>query len=119
MKPEPIDTALYERVKREADRVYSTPSAYKSGYIVRLYKELGGRYRGERTRGALARWFAEEWTDVNPDKTATTYPVYRPTKRITKDTPLTAREVSADDLRKKAALKQKIGSQRLPPFQKK
>lgn len=119
MKPEPIDKQLYEFAKMTADQVYSTPSAYKSAYIVKLYKDLGGRYKGDRERGDLSRWFAEQWRDVNPEKTARSYPVYRPTKRITKDTPLTVQEVKPADLREKAKLKQKLKQKKLPPFVKK
>jgi hypothetical protein len=31
-----------------ADKIYSKPSAYKSGYIVKKYKELGGTYSGDK-----------------------------------------------------------------------
>ena len=34
----PLDTALYERVKKEADEKFDKPSAYKSGWIVNTYK---------------------------------------------------------------------------------
>ena len=36
--PTPTDKKLYARVKKQADTVYSKPSAYKSGYIVKEYK---------------------------------------------------------------------------------
>jgi hypothetical protein len=42
--PIPIDKDLYQRVKLKADSIYKKSSAYKSGYIVKTYKELGGRY---------------------------------------------------------------------------
>ena len=42
---EPADKDLYKRVKMYADMVYDKPSAYKSGYIVKKYKELGGWVR--------------------------------------------------------------------------
>jgi len=32
-----VDTELYNKVKQEADTLYSKPSAYKSGYIVKKY----------------------------------------------------------------------------------
>jgi len=34
---------LYEKVKFIADNLYDKPSAYKSGFIVKTYKELGGK----------------------------------------------------------------------------
>ncbi len=40
----PINKKLYEEVKNKADEIYKKPSAYKSGYIVKEYKRLGGKY---------------------------------------------------------------------------
>ena len=36
-----------------ADEIYEKPSAYKSGYIVKKYKELGGKYTGNKLQGKL------------------------------------------------------------------
>jgi hypothetical protein len=30
-----------------ADKIYEKSSAYKSGYIVKKYKEMGGRYKDD------------------------------------------------------------------------
>jgi len=35
---------IYELAKEEADKKYSKPSAFKSQFIVKKYKELGGTY---------------------------------------------------------------------------
>lgn len=106
-KPSPIDKDLYLLAKQIADDVYDRPSAYKSGFIVKKYKEMGGRYSGNKKKSPLKRWFDEEWKDINPAKTNKSYPVYRPTKRITKNTPLTASEIDYKDLIYKSKLKQK------------
>ena len=39
----PVSTnrTLYAKVKKEAE--YAVPSAYKSGWIVKTYKSLGGK----------------------------------------------------------------------------
>jgi hypothetical protein len=104
---------LYEKVKQMADDIYKKPSAYKSGYIVKTYKNLGGTYSGNKTKEGLNRWFLEEWRDVGGKE----YPVYRPTVRINKNTPLTVSEVSPLQLKKQIALKQKIkGKKNLPKF---
>jgi hypothetical protein len=42
-----VDKDLYNYVKNEADKIYKKSSAYKSGYIVKKYKELGGRYKDD------------------------------------------------------------------------
>ena len=110
--PEPIDKELYLDVKKYADSVYSKPSAYKSGFIVKTYKERGGRYEGDGKK-PLARWFKEDWKDVGGKD----YPVYRPTKRISKDTPLLPSEIDPSNLRQQIRTKQSIkGNSYLSPF---
>lgn len=113
--PIPLNPLLYAKAKQIADETYKKPSAYKSGFIVKKYKELGGTYGGEKPKTGLTRWYKEKWTDVGGKD----YPVYRPTKRISKDTPLTASEIKPSNLKKQIALKQKIkGNKNLPPFEK-
>lgn len=108
---------LYEKAKQIADETYSKPSAYKSGFIVKKYKEMGGTYSDTGKEKPLKRWFAEEWQDVNPFPSKTSYPVYRPTKRISKDTPLTVNEINPINLAEQSRLKQRIrGKSNLPPF---
>lgn len=112
-KNEPLDHNLYERVKRMADDKYEKPSAYKSGWIVKKYKELGGEYSGTKTKGGLTSWYKEDWQDVGGKD----YPVYRPTIRVNRKTPLTLFEVDPANLKKQISLKQKIkGDKNLPPF---
>lgn len=42
----PTNPKLYAQVKAEAKRKFDVfPSAYSSGYIVRMYKKKGGKYR--------------------------------------------------------------------------
>lgn len=113
----PENRNLYEQVKAEADKKYDKPSAYKSGWIVKEYKKRGGTYKGKKDeKKGLTRWYKEEWADIGGKD----YPVYRPTKRITKDTPLTASEIDPKQAKKQIKRKQIIkGSKNLPPFQKK
>ena len=108
---------LYQKAKQIADQTYSKPSAFKSGFIVKKYKELGGTYSEEKTMSTgIARWFKEEWKDIGNKE----YPVYRPTKKISKNTPLTPNEIKPSNIKKQIALKQIIrGNANLPPFQKK
>ena len=109
------DQQLYNAVKRDADRVYGKPSAYKSGWIVRTYKQRGGTYADDNKSKDLKRWFKEDWKDIGGQD----YPVYRPTKRVSKDTPLTADEIDPIQAKKQIALKQKIkGEANLPKFKK-
>lgn len=105
-----VDTKLYEQVKAMADKKYSKPSAYKSGYIVKTYKQMGGRYKEDGRPKNLKRWYKERWTNVgNKD-----YPVLRPTVKVSKKTPLLPSEIS--NLKEQIKLKQKIKGKNLPPF---
>jgi DNA adenine methylase len=104
---------LYSKAKKIADETYSKPSAYKSGFIVKTYKDLGGTYSDDGKPKELKRWFKEEWKDIGNKE----YPVYRPTKRVSKATPLTASEIDPVQAQSQIALKQVIkGSKNLPPF---
>lgn len=114
--PTPLNPLLYEKAKQIADEKYEKPSAYKSGFIVKKYKELGGTYKDDKKTKNLQRWYRERWVDVGNKE----YPVYRPTKRISEKTPLTIKEIKPSNLKEQIALKQKIrGTQNLPPFLKK
>ena len=110
------DIKLYEAVKKYADTIYKKPSAYKSGFIVKTYKKLGGTYTDDNKEKKLKRWISEKWSDVGDGE----YPVYRPSIRINKLTPLTVQEIDPSNLKKQIELKQKIkGKKNLPPFQSK
>ncbi len=131
-----LNKELYNKIKNEADKIYKKSSAYKSGYIVKKYKEMGGKYREDNEPKNLKRWFKEKWVDVssfNSESANSTkkyisgevlnkvnYPVYRPTKRISKLTPLTVDEIDTNNLKKQIILKQKIkGNKNLPKFKNK
>jgi hypothetical protein len=104
---------LYDFVKNEANKIYKKPSAYKSGWIVKTYKELGGTYTDDNKPKKLARWFKEDWGDIG----GLNYPVYRPFKKITEETPLTIYEIDPLQAKQQIKLKQKIkGKYNLPPF---
>lgn len=112
----PLDPALYEEAKEIVYKQYPKHSAYRSGMLVKKYKEMGGTYSGKKTKKGLTVWFKENWKDVGGEP----YPVYRPTKRINKDTPLTPEEIDPENLKEQIRLKQKIkGTANLEPFKKK
>lgn len=127
--PSIIDNpALYEKAKKIVYKQYPKHSAYRSGQLVKLYKEMGGTYSGKKENTGLTRWFKEEWKDVSgivsgalspKRRRSSKYPVYRPTKRVTKKTPLTVKEISPANLSLQIKLKQQIkGDKNLPPFKK-
>ena len=112
--PKPDNMTLYNKVKQQAETVYKKPSAYRSGYIVKTYKELGGTYSDDGKPKNLKRWYLEDWQSIGGK-----YPTYRPRKRISKMTPLTVNEINPLNLKKQIALKQTIkGKKNLPAFEK-
>jgi len=112
----PLNKKLYERAKAIVYPKYKKPSAYRSGAVVKMYKDMGGKFKDNEGGRPLARWFKEEWKDVGNKE----YPVFRPTKRISKDTPLTAKEIDPENLQLQIKEKQKIkGEQNLKPFERK
>lgn len=114
--PKIDDQNLYDRVKKYADYIYLKPSAYKSAFVVKTYKSLGGTYTDDNEPKNLKRWLKEDWKDVG----GLEYPVFRPTKRISKKTPLTVNEINRSNLKKQIKLKQIIkGDFNLPKFVKK
>lgn len=70
--------------------------------------------------GGLDRWFAEKWVDVKTGKECgrqegekrAGYPACRPSKRVSKDTPKTASELSSSE--KEKFKKTKTSSERIP-----
>lgn len=118
----PKDLALYDKAREEANKVYKKPSAYKSGFIQKKYKELYlSKYNSTRAyfedgkEKPLARWFKEKWQDVG--EKVGDYPLYRPTKRINSKTPKTVNEISKQRLKAQDKLKQRIkGKRNLPKF---
>jgi hypothetical protein len=116
----PKDKELYKFVKKIADETYKKPSAYKSAYMQKLYKQLGGKYIDDNKERKLKRWLNEKWKDITTKGYNNEYPVFRPTIRINKDTPLTVNEIDPKQLKEQIKLKQKIkGKKNLPPFKKK
>tara|TARA_R110002126_G_scaffold7606_6_gene37245 strand:+ start:7215 stop:7562 length:348 start_codon:yes stop_codon:yes gene_type:complete len=109
----PQNKVLYDKAKAIIYKQYPKHSAYRSGALVKKYKELGGTYEGAKPSDGLTRWFKEDWADIGGED----YPVYRPTKRISAETPLTASEIDPAQKRRQVALKQRImGRRNLPPF---
>lgn len=116
----PLDKKLYAYAKHVADQTYKKPSAYKSGFIVRLYKKMGGRYatKPNSARGQappLKRWFDEKWQNQRGE-VGYRYKsdVYRPTVRVNKKTPKTFAELS--DRQVSAARKKKAKQGRVDRF---
>lgn len=53
--PQYKNPSIYRRAKATADKKFDKPSAYKSGFLVREYKRLGGKYETKRKGTALKK----------------------------------------------------------------
>jgi hypothetical protein len=107
-----LDVELWKQAKKQANLIYSKPSAYKSGFIVSYYKNHGGKFRNKKsaTSVGLKRWFKEKWVNQH-GKVGYEHKndVYRPSKRITASTPTTWSELSASQIKKASREKAKTG----------
>lgn len=113
---EPLDKTLWNDIKTEIQNKHKKRwNAYYSGLLVQEYKRRGGRFKGPKPNNIddkpLARWFKEEWRSIGGN-----YPTYRPSKRITEQTPKTIKEIPNEIKQKQIARKQKIKEGNLPKF---
>jgi hypothetical protein len=134
---EALDKKLYSRVKASADKRFSSKTGiYKSSWIVKEYKRLGGKYKGKKPSAkspGLKRWYKEKWIDLNRPiknssgkivgykscgrksvKSKEKYPLCRPSKRITSGTPRTYQQISKKSIDKAKREKRRVkGSQNI------
>lgn len=106
----PKDQKLYESVKKTVYTANPVHSAYRSGTLVKKYKEQFKKKYGEKispyvgkkpkTTG-LSRWFKEDWkSDTGRYRYTAKSSVYRPSVRVTAKTPLTFSELSEKRIRR-------------------
>lgn len=123
----PTDQKLYDKVKKKVYKQYEKASAYRSGALVRMYKQAfkekyGDKkspYKGSKAKGNLTRWYKEDWKNQRGEKgydPKRKGDVYRPTKRISKKTPATFKELTKKELEK--AQKEKAKTGRVKKFKK-
>lgn len=71
MPATPLNKELYEKAKQIVYARYAKPSAYRSGALVKLYKEMGGKYKDDDKKKSiddkpLKRWQnKEKWLNLN------------------------------------------------------
>ena len=115
---EPKNKKLYEKVKDEIYKKYPKHSAYRSGLLVKEYKARGGEYKGKKQSDkGLSAWYREKWSNQRGE-TGYKYKsdVYRPTKRINKNTPVTFDELSKKEIER--ARREKARKGRVKRFDK-
>ena len=116
--PQPRNRKLYNSIKKKIYKKHPKHSAYRSGLLVQAYKKefkkkYGNKdpYNGKKTsKKGLKRWFNEEWLNQRGE-IGYKYKgdVYRPSKRITKKTPKTFKELNKKQIHKARTKKRKYG----------
>ena len=129
-KPEPIDKALYNRIKNKLKQKLDVwPSAYGSSLLVKEYKAKGGRYRGKKPKkSGIKRWHNEQWINVcklpkivscgRKKSSWSNYPYCRPRYRINSRTPKTAGELTKAEIKRRCSAKIKNPRKRIMPKRK-
>lgn len=114
----PTDLKLYNKTKKNIYKKYPKHSAYRSGILVQTYKKsfkdkYGNKspYIGNKTsKVGLARWFKEKWVNQRGEVGYKfKNDIYRPSKRITKKTPKTHKEISDKQLKRARTEKYRKG----------
>ena len=107
----PADQELYDKVKKQIYAKYPVHSAYRSGLLVKTYKEQGGKYIGKENKSSgLNRWFKEKWVNSRGEEGyKNKSDVYRPTVRVNKNTPTTFKELTKEQVKKAQAEKATTG----------
>jgi hypothetical protein len=116
---EPRDINLYNKTKKIIYKQIPKHSAYRSGILVKtykknFYKKYGKKkdpYIGKKNLNkGLGRWFQEDWRNQR-GTIGYKYKndVYRPTKRITKKTPKTFKELSKKEINRARTEKYRTG----------
>ena len=115
----PADIKLYNKTKKKIYIKIPKHSAYRSGILVKTYKKnfkkkYGNKkqpYLGKKTlKKGLNRWFKEKWVNQRGE-VGYKYKndIYRPSKRITKKTPKTHKELSITKINKARRTKYRKG----------
>lgn len=117
--PKPTDQLLYDRIKQKVYNDIPNHSAYRSGIVVKKYKDAYtkkyGRHRspynGHKTKKrGLLRWFAEKWVNQRGEVGYKhKNDIYRPSIRATKRTPLTHGELTNKEIERARRTKARKG----------
>jgi len=117
--PNPKDMKLYNSVKSRVYKRIPKHSAYRSGVVVSSYKKVFSKkygknkkpYSGKKTsKRGLGRWFKEKWVNQR-GKVGYKYKsdIYRPSRRVTRRTPTTHKELSRKQIKKARTEKRRTG----------
>ena len=118
---EPSDIKLYNKTKKQIYKKNPKHSAYRSGILVQTYKKtfknkygtIRSPYKGNKAKTkkkGLSRWFKEKWVNQRGEiGYKFKNDIYRPSKRITRKTPLTHKELSKKEINRARTKKYRKG----------
>lgn len=116
MSSKPTDQKLYDRIKKKVYSQYKVHSAYRSGQLVKQYKEAFEKKHGKDKKpytgksDKLKNWFREKW---RTQEGSTTYQkkgdIFRPTVKVSKKTPTTFKELTKKEIERAKKQKKKTG----------
>ena len=98
------DPELYKKARKKTEKVFgSTTSAWRSMYLVKTYKAMGGSYKSSKKAKSTTKWLKERWIIVqdfinngkivNCGESKKDRHACRPLIRIDNKTPITIKEV--------------------------
>jgi hypothetical protein len=92
-------------------KMYDKPSAYRSGMLVKLYRESGGRYSGDKDKDDGLPLGLHRNGKIKGEKSGINIKsdVYRPTVRINSKTPTTFQELTTKEIERARREKAKDG----------
>ena len=61
-----VNKKLYLKVKKEVYDKIPKHSAYRSGVVMKTYKDRGGKVKEIGDDKNLSRWFKEKWVNLTP-----------------------------------------------------
>lgn len=115
----PSNQKLYDKIKARIYKKIPKHSAYRSGLVVTTYKKEYAKKYGKKaspyigkkpTKSGLSRWFNENWkTQRGTYGYKYKSDVYRPTKRITKNSPKPFKELTKKQIETARRKKAKYG----------
>jgi len=131
-----VDKDLYANIKRQIQQDLKKKGSrwgvYASSLLVKIYKKMGGRYTTKQIGPlkGIERWYKEVWINICQSKppqkivkcgrksnqSSTNYPVCRPYKRVTSQTPTTYQQMKTENIQKICRDKNKNPSKKLPKF---
>ena len=61
-----MNPRLYKKAKDIANDKYGKgTSLYKSAFLVKTYKDMGGKYSEEKKVKKVDKWFSQKWVDMD------------------------------------------------------